>query len=568
MNTVNQLQKIIKQLSLYQVSLDNSLLFKLTKVCIRNEEDPLKLIAVVGDLQHAAYKAIEEQYAKFDPNASKDEQIKFYKNIIHIKAQLRELEFVHLELTKELNEKKLIYVKNEESISLNEKYILDGLKEKAPKEIVRENYYQLLEKIGENKKLKESDRAFINSLLMQIIARPEGQNLIVKLNWLLETKAAKLNMAPSQEFGCSSSLAGAAKERLDYLDSSLDEPSLKNIIKKATMTSEGTKDVSVLMDMNYLKSMAFLNTESYASPEVGLTDLGPPFILLAHELIHATHNVTGSARGNFNSFYEGIDKTDDYLLGLLYPKESDKKVGDAAEEYWTIEAGQLCENSLRRENGFSDRTGHVSAEPGNDAIRDLYHIGLARNYDPDMLEKLEAHFNEQQKRSPEELEKIDEEDSDVKNILKIEKFQLQICSVPDVIHELKRMSRSVDRSNKIFDKWRNDAPAREHFSPEENWMSLLTTLPITLTKTLMAVCSLNKSGLSQDENIQLWKDALSEMEAKPEDLQKIINSLQTLERAFSSCMPADFKNDHMVSISRFREALEEHTASLQHSFTM
>ncbi|WP_416209922.1 hypothetical protein [Legionella sp. PATHC035] len=448
-----QFEAISKRLSGLGISLQNA-------PPLENNDATLQHMAYVDHLNHAAYAAIEEQYSKFDPNFDKDEQLQFFKRIIAIKNILRELQVIHNELTKNLCEKSEIYIHHEADISLNEKYILPEFKGKKPQEIVRANFYQLLENIKNNNSLSTEETDYVNSLLMQIVSRPGGINLIVKLNYMLTTKEAKLLLTPSNDFECSMAAAGFAKINPNFSSKSLTpEQELRTILKRETVPGVGVKKIHIGIDFRYNDKISFLNLDAYASAGNGLTDAGPPFILLAHELIHGLHNLTGKARYNFAPFFHGPQYRDDPLMSLLYPMSSLFSLGPAAEEYWTIEEGNLCENVIRKEHGYFFRTGHISAEPGGRGIRDLYYLGLARSYNISDLKRCQEYINML------EVEESDVDDVVVDKLLEFEKFNTWSYSLTDIIHlcasispyQLKKMEKMIAQFKNSLD----DAPDQE-----------------------------------------------------------------------------------------------------------
>ncbi|KTD43172.1 hypothetical protein [Legionella parisiensis] len=296
--------------------------------------------AYIDHLNHAAYKAIEAQYAQFNPDASKDEQVIFYKRILAIKNILRELQVVHNDLTKSLHENSALYIPDDAVISLNAKYILPELKTKEPNEIVRANFYQLLDNISKNNSLSKEEFNYITSLLMQIASRPQGMQLIVKLNYLLATKNAQLILKPSNNFECSMMREGRAATSPDYTRKSITpEEDFKTIFKREVRPGAGATRIPIGVDYRFNDKMTSLDLDVYASAGHGLTDGGPAFILLAHELIHGLHNLTGKALYNFSPFFQGPKYENDPMIQLLYPKNSGFSLGPSAEEYWTIEGG-------------------------------------------------------------------------------------------------------------------------------------------------------------------------------------------------------------------------------------
>lgn len=418
-----------------------------------NDQALMKWAAYIDHLHHAAYKAIEEQYSKFNPDASKDEQFHFFKRILAIKNVLRELQVTHDDLAESLYENSALYIYNEETISLKAKYILPELKEKKPKEIVSANFYQLLENISRNNSLSKEEFNYITSLLMQIASRPQGIQLIVKLNYLLTTKNAQLILKTSHNFECAMVREGLAETSPDYIPKSITpEQDFKTIFKRETLCGIGATRVIIGVDYRFNDKISSLDIDVYASAGNGLTDGGPAFILLAHELIHGLHNLTGKARYNFRPFFQGPKYENDPIMQILYPKNSGFSYGPSAEEYWTIEGGVLCENSIRKEHGFFNRTGHVSAEPGSRAILDLYHVGLGRSYTEfDFIDFID-YFNKTEVR-PE----ITEDDKIIARLLLLEKYSSLTYSPIDLIqigksigyHQLKKTRLTLEKLNDL-----------------------------------------------------------------------------------------------------------------------
>lgn len=285
-----------------------------------SSEDSIALISYIDKIQQMTHAHIDGLYAKYDPDLSKDQQITFYKEIIAAKRILVDLQYENISLTKKLNEKRMIFVSEPLNTSIPEKYILTDLKNKSQTEIVKESYYQLLQKLtkSSSKKINEEEMEFVNSLLMQIISRPAGQNLIVKLNYLLEKNNAEITLSSTGDFGCGKSRGGSAiLLETDVLTSTTTSTSqvttptsqvmnYKSIIKNSIARAEGSSQSTINIDANYLESASALSVEAYASAGKGLTDVGPAFVLLAHELIHATHNLEGSSRDNVKNFFASI----------------------------------------------------------------------------------------------------------------------------------------------------------------------------------------------------------------------------------------------------------------------
>ncbi|OJV92914.1 MAG: hypothetical protein BGO43_07620 [Gammaproteobacteria bacterium 39-13] len=557
MAIVHKLVNVMNHFSTLQISHD----VILTDVI---EDDPLKLVACIDSLQHAAYKAIEEQYAKFNPEANQSEQIEFYERIINIKTQLRALEFIHIDLTKKLNEKGLIYVKEENNVALS-KYSYKYAK--SEKRNLHDHYYQLLEKIKSNNELGKTELEFINSLLMQIISRPEGQKLIIKLNSQLEKNGAKIQILPSREFGCSSPLEGEAKENVDVELSPESQLDYKKVLKKTTIKSDGAKKCVVFINMDHLKSISAINTEAYASMDQGLTDTGPASVLLAHELIHATHVLAGSARSDFKPFFDVMNKRSDPVMDILYPKASNTRLGNSAEEFWTIEGGNICENNIRKEHGFANRTGHITLSPGTGqghSMADLYYLGLQRNPTSENMQKYKQYTDKIKSRSSDELMIIEERENFVGKVLKFQKLQLQCCTPQEVITELQKLSsNTLDRAEKMLNKWQSKLSDMKDLTSEEKealWISFLSTIPFGVCKTLLAISSLMQSSQPEEGRLQFWKEAAANM--KPEYINKAIKHFQKIESVLDSCMTKCSRTVEMAQMQSFIHALQTRDLSV------
>lgn len=420
-----------------------------------NDQALMKWAAYIDHLHHAAYEAIEEQYSKFNPHASKDEQLHFFKRIMAIKNVLRELQVTHSDLAKSLYENSALYIYNEEAISLNAKYILPELKEKEPKEIVRANFYQLLDNIRRNNSLSKEEFTYITSLLMQIASRPQGIQLIVKLNYLLTTKNAQLILKTSNNFEC---------------------------------------------------AMAF--------------------ILLAHELIHGLHNLTGKARYNFRPFFQGPKYEDDPMMQILYPKNSGFSYGSSAEEYWTIEGGVLCENSIRKEHGFFNRTGHVSAEPGSRAILDLYHAGLGRSYTESDLVTCINYFKKAEMR-PE----ITEDDKIIERLLLLEKYNSLTYSSTDLIQKSKSIGTfQLKRTRLAFEKLNDLADSKK--DPDVVLHNFLMAAPSNVAQLLIAISKTKEVNCDIEIDSELLAQALPTIQ-KINEMLKSSGFPDELVNAFS-----------------------------------
>jgi len=557
MAIVHKLANVMNHFSALQISHNVTL----TDV---SEDDPLKLVAYVDSLQHAAYKAIEAQYAKFNPEANRSEQIEFYERIINIKTQLRALEFIHIDLTKKLNEKGLIYIKEENNVVLNKYSYKYG---KGEKRNLHDHYYQLLEKIKSNNELRKTELEFINSLLMQIISRPEGQKLIIKLNSQLEKNGAKIQILPSREFGCSSSLEGEAKEKVDVNLSPESQLDYKQVVKKSTIKSDGAKKCVVFINMDHLKSISAINTDAYASIDQGLTDTGPASVLLAHELIHATHALAGSARSDFKPFFDVMTKRGDPIMEVLYPKASNTRLGNSAEEFWTIEGGNICENNIRKEHGFANRTGHITLSPGTGqghSMADLYYLGLQRNPTSENIHKYKQYTDKIKKRSSDELMIIEENENFVGKVLKFQKLQLQSSTPQEVVAELQKLSpTTLARTVKNLNKWHAQLGDVEDLTQEEKnelWISFLSVIPFGVCKSLLAISSLYQNPQDEKDKIQFWKEAVAHM--KPGDIDKAVTHFQMIESELDSCMRKCSRIDEIEKMRGFIHALQTRELSV------
>ncbi|KTC80683.1 hypothetical protein Lche_2703 [Legionella cherrii] len=516
-------EEISKRLSGLGINLQNA-------PPLENNDETMQHMAYIDHLNHAAYEAIEEQYSKFDPNFNIEEQLQFFKRIIAIKNILRELQVIHNELTKSLCQKSAIYIHNEDDISLNEKYILPELKGKKTKEIVRANFYQLLENIKNNNSLSTAEADYVYSLLMQIVSRPGGINLIVKLNYLLTTKEAKLVLTPSNDFECSMAAAGFAKINPNYSSKSITpEQELRTILKRETVPGVGVKKILIGIDFRYNDKISSLNLDTYASTGNGLTDAGPPFILLAHELIHGLHNLTGKARYNFSPFFHGPQYRDDPLMSLLYPMSSLFSLGPAAEEYWTIEEGNLCENVIRKEHGYFFRTGHISAEPGGRGIRDLYYLGLARSYNISNLTRCQEYINLL------EIEESDVDDEVVDKLLKFEKFNTWSYSLTDLIHLCKSISPyQLKKMEKIIAQFKN--PGDEAPDQELLLKDFLMEIPPKMAQLFIAI---SKDNLVDEDK-----------EIDPEVLDKALTTIKKINELLkASDLPSPLR-DHFEQFTK------------------
>lgn len=492
-----------------------------------NDQALMKWAAYIDHLHHTAYEAIEEQYSKFNPHASKDEQLHFFKRIMAIKNVLRELQVTHSDLAKSLYENSALYIYNEEAISLNAKYILPELKEKEPKEIVRANFYQLLDNIRRNNSLSKEEFTYITSLLMQIASRPQGIQLIVKLNYLLTTKNAQLILKTSNNFECAMVREGHAETNPDYIFKSItSEQDFKTIFKRETLRGIGATRISISVDYRFNDKISSLDIEVYASAGNGLTDGGPAFILLAHELIHGLHNLTGKARYNFRPFFQGPKYEDDPMMQILYPKNSGFSYGPSAEEYWTIEGGVLCENSIRKEHGFFNRTGHVSAEPGSRAILDLYHAGLGRSYTESDLVTCINYFKKAEMR-PE----ITEDDKIIERLLLLEKYNSLTYSSTDLIQKSKSIGTfQLKRTRLAFEKLNDLADSKK--DPDVVLHNFLMAAPSNVAQLLIAISKTKEVNCDIEIDSELLAQALPTIQ-KINEMLKSSGFPDELVNAFS-----------------------------------
>ena len=398
---------------------------------------------------------------------------------------------------------------------------------------------------------------FINSLLMQIIARPAGQNLIVKLNFLLEEKNAKINFSQSGEFGCANVRGGNAKPDNE---SKLETSGLdyKSIIKRSISKSEGSNSVTVNVDTNYLNSTASIELEAYASPGKGLTDIGPAFILLAHELIHATHNLKGSSRDNVQNFFNSVNTNNDIPMSLLYPMEKKfNSFGAEAEEYWTIEGAKLCENALRKENGLSLRTGHLSTELG-EGDRDLYHLGLARNNNEgtDGIMHFVEYCLKMQDLTPAEIEKIETESKYIWNAMKLEKLYSTKFTPDKLIENILAFTPiTIKRAKAALLKEKNLMSA--NVDQKETFRIFLTSLPAFLQELFISIHVANT--LKSNGNTVLQRNEFQEAIQRKmssgaiksiSDVTEKINLLKSLYSDFTNHEPPDNFLENFLHVTR------------------
>ncbi|VEG91128.1 M91 family zinc metallopeptidase [Legionella spiritensis] len=525
------------------------------------EEHHDQLAARIDHLSHAAYQEIEALYSRFNPEANKEEQLLFFKRILAIKNKLRELQLVHNDLAKTMYENNQLYLHQEIDISSVNKYISDELKGRETKEIIQQNFHQLLINISKNNTFSDDEFRYINSLLMQIAARPEGQKLILKLNYLLTSKNAQLVVKNSKDFSCSMTRGGTASVNPDYQSVSRKDKfqeDYQSVFKKATLKGEGSQRVLVGFDGSFNKTISSLNLDVYASKNQGLTDMGPAFILLAHELIHAIHNLDGSARHNFAPFFQTRHYQDDPFMKLLYPTSSLYSFGASAEEYWTIEGGKLCENSIRTENGFGLRTGHLSTEPGSQGIRDLYYIGLAKSNTKSNLDKYSNYLQELENKNDQEIVVQTMDDKTVEKSLKIEKLKMIRYSPDDIItlckslknFHLKRTSNALEKlpqsSRIILD---NNADVDD----------FLMILPPKVLQIILAV----DSWCSDTKNPQTI-ESISEWDIDRHDLDAMLPKLKTLNEIFTKSVVDLGPLGH--HLSQFIERLE--TKGQSHHYNM
>ncbi len=467
-------------------------------------DDVNELMYLNDVARQTAYKAIDDLYGSLEPGANKETQLGIYTEIMGIKKILKDMQYEHMELTSRLNRNGDIYIDKKYDTPIPDKYISKQLESQSREEIVKENYYQLLNKINQSMKMNEDESRFLNSLLMQIIARPAGQKLIVKLNYLLEKNNANISILRGDSFVCKQTAGANAKPIEDNNIVDQYGKDYKSIIKRSIEKSEGAKDALVKIDFNYLQSEAAVAIEAYASPNKGLTDVGPAFILLAHELIHATHNLKGSSRDNVRNFFSSMRGNEDFVMELLYPIDNKfNSVGSEAEEYWTIEGGNTCENSLREENGLSLRTGHISAVPGDQAIRDLYYLGICRDYNEEAMMRFINYTNSHENLDTNAIQLITDDDKYIKNELEYE-IQYSQKQTLDKIYEklIDIPSSTLRRMQQALDGWKQDI--NNLSNQAEISRSLLNILPPIIRQAIIAIHTLNEND-QKDPSHELVK---------------------------------------------------------------
>ena len=372
--------------------------------------------------QHQLFQDLNEELNTFDPEGSKDEHMAIFKKALIIKKALIEIQYKHIEVSHKLAQNGKLYFADNCTMFLPEKYVLPSLKGKNPQEIIESSYFSLLSKIRDSSQLEEEDFKLVNSYLMELASRPQGQKLLVKFNYLLEKKNAPCSISAIDEFTVSRSGGATVTAKPDYKYNNFS--SFKEIIKESSTKGKGVERINITVPKKYYESDAYFNVELAASNDQrsrGLVDIGPGFLLFGHELIHACHFLSGSAKLDINHFFAKIKNDKNEAMATLYEFRDSNKKGEpilknnkeSAEEFWTIEGAKLSENKLRNEHGLLNRIGHGSVQPDDSyvGIKELIALGESQKANDDSIYK--SYWNEIQNMTEEELESTQKDQEEI-----------------------------------------------------------------------------------------------------------------------------------------------------------
>lgn len=234
-------------------------------------------------------------------------------------------------------------------------------------------------------------------------------------------------------------------------------------------------------------------------------------------------------------------------MATLYPIEkSFGSYGREAEEYWTIEAGKMCENAIRLEHGFSARTGHLSAEPGGEGIRDLYYLGLCRYYDETSLQKFLEYTQKHENFSSMEKEQTAKNDKYIDNMVALEIQYLQKPKLHEIFDKILGISR-LRLKTTITSLDKLNATLNSTTDKNEVWRLFLFALPKQIREAFVSIQIIdanlekilvqkNLSVTPQDKAV-MWRHLIQQKENNIDskliaDFLEKMESLQPLFKAY------------------------------------
>ena len=219
----------------------------------------------------------------------------------------------------------------------------------------------------------------------------------------------------------------------------------------------------------------------------------------------------------------------------LYPvDEKHGSYGQEAEEYWTIEGGNLCENSIRMENGLAPRTGHMSASPG-EKDNDIYQMALLRTNDKKAQNKFIEYCQKMGNLTTADTAKINYENKYIKTFVDLEIMYSKKASLDIVLEnvlnitpmELKRSNAEILKMKKSMDT---------NYGQDETFILFMISLPVFVREALISIHVADRDGKfstsSQKEMTEAIRRSVANGDMK--NVNEILIKLESLKALFST----------------------------------
>jgi hypothetical protein len=237
----------------------------------------------------------------------------------------------------------------------------------SPETFMKQQYIFFMEKCLDVSEMSSDELAKINAYVLQIISRPAGQRLILRLNHLAQTNGCKIKAVSILGYGSMAASADPASRQTSI--PKIPHPSgnpykqfheLTPYTKTTLLTP--TKPRSFIDKLDFGKSSAY----SYK----------PTFISFSHELIHCLH------------FFRGTDRLR-MPFSAAHQSTIIPPIMTSPEELWTIDMGRnLSENKIRQEHDLKPRFSHNKT--GFLAGKYLPGIAQAEEIQPDIQAALKV----------------------------------------------------------------------------------------------------------------------------------------------------------------------------------
>jgi hypothetical protein len=233
---------------------------------------------------------------------------------------------------------------------IDERLIPKGVTE-PPESFMSEQFNFFIKNCLDLSALPQDQRLQIHALILQIISRPVGQRLIVRLNQMRRaTQDTIIKVEMFLRSSADSSLAISPSE----------QPEDKEILPGNSFADFSRPYKAFRTCAKYRKVMFWYPANACHRSAMSALNFGketyfaykPLFISFAHELIHALHFLRGRDRCTMD-----FDERHGEIIKSLFVAN--------VEELWTIDLGRnLSENRLRAEWGIDSRYSHTKATQG------------------------------------------------------------------------------------------------------------------------------------------------------------------------------------------------------------